>query len=257
MYVAEDPHVSERLRRFLAGRSRRVAWMDEQIVRSAAVLNVDGQAMPAPEELVIAMVRFEQRYGGLSYTVIGGDDMEYGLHGDPTGYHSPHGPAFTGICDGDWTWDVDVLVDGRTAMQPGSWSHRIIDRSVDQRLEKHAMLISVRHWPHRTYTCVFPAGQIPVISGALLPTSVPEATGPADMWFASDRAAVQFTLRGWPPEHDQWIVRYFAHASDLAVDPAVTVRTALGRTVKPADWCALCATPLAADAACPASPAAD
>jgi hypothetical protein len=73
--------------------------------------------------------------------------MEYGLDGDPTGYPTPLGLAFAGILDGDWTCGVDVLTDGSTAMAPGRWPHRVIDRSVDQRLEKHALLVSVRHWP--------------------------------------------------------------------------------------------------------------
>ncbi|MEV0610369.1 hypothetical protein AB0I61_28805 [Polymorphospora rubra] len=45
--------------------------MTEARIRSAAAMTVDGRDEPAPEELITAMVRFEERYGGLRYPVIG------------------------------------------------------------------------------------------------------------------------------------------------------------------------------------------
>jgi hypothetical protein len=82
--------------------------MDEHAIRSAAALDRDGNRGPVPDSLAEAMVWFERRYGGLLYRVIGGNGMEYGLDGEPTGYLNPHGLAFTGVIDGDWTWPIDV-----------------------------------------------------------------------------------------------------------------------------------------------------
>ncbi|MBO4205110.1 hypothetical protein [Micromonospora echinofusca] len=45
-------------------------------IRSTAVLRVDSRIEAAPRELVEAMVRFEERYGGLWYPVIGAKGME-------------------------------------------------------------------------------------------------------------------------------------------------------------------------------------
>jgi hypothetical protein len=224
--------------------------MDQDAIQSAAGLNIDGGRRPAPENLVTAMVGFEQRYGGLGYKVIGGNDMEYGLDGDPTGHPTPLGLAFTGILDGDWTCGVDVLTDGRTAMCPGRWPPRVIDRSVDQRLEKHALLVSVRHWPHRTFTCVTPTGVAPLVHKAVALPPVTEATGPADLWFSDQASAVEISLVGWPPDHDRWSIRYFASSPDRLIDAPAAVVNMIGDAVTPADWCALCATRLAPTQTC-------
>ena len=215
--------------------------MDEHEIRATAMLQVDGRRSPAPAGVVAAMVAFERRYGGLRYPLVVGNAMEYGLDGDATAYPTPHGPAFAGILDGDWTWNVDVLPDGRTAMAPGAWPSRILDRSVDQRLEKHAMLAAVRRWPHRAYECFTPTGESPAVSDEILPALVPEASGPADRWWFDDVTAVQLTLRGWPPRHDHWIVRVFARADHLLAGEDSIVRSAVhhGR-MKPAGWCGLC-----------------
>ncbi|WP_124822920.1 hypothetical protein [Micromonospora ureilytica] len=241
MYVADDSRLSDRLRRFLAGQSRRTAHMEESRIRSTASVHVGSRQEPAPEELVAAMVWFEERYGGLFYPVMGSNGMEHGLNGDATGYHSPLGLAFAGVLDGDLTWGLDVLTDGRTAMGPGNWPHRVIDRSMDQRLEKHALLVAVRSWPHRTFTCFTPTGILPVVNSTLLPPPVPETTGPADIWWSDDSTAVQITLSHWPPGQDRWTVRYFARKPQQAAEANPTVYAALEwyETI-PADWCALC-----------------
>jgi hypothetical protein len=122
------------------------------------------------------MVRFDHRYGGLRYRVVGSNNMEYGLDGEPIGYQTPHGMAFAAILDDDWTWPVDVLLDGRTAMGPGRWPQRVIDRSVDQRLEKHSMLASVRRWPHQTFAVTTPTEVSPIVHEAVVPPLVYEAT---------------------------------------------------------------------------------
>jgi len=250
VHVADDPCVSGRLRSFLAGATRRATLPADEI-RSAAALQIDDRRSPAPTELVTAMVAFERRYGGLSYPLIVGNAMEYGLDGDVTAYPTADGVAFAGILDGDWNWAVDVLPDGRTAMAPGAWSSRIIDRTVDQRLEKHALLAAVRRWPHRAYECFTPVGVPPGVRAELLPPPVPEASGPADRWWFDDAIAVQLTLHGWPPRLDHWIVRVFAPAGGLLSGADAAVRAALhGQRATPAGWCELCVRGLPGADAC-------
>jgi hypothetical protein len=243
--------VSPRLRAFLAGRADRVAAMTAADITSAAALLLDGRRCPAPPELVTAMQTFEARYGGLGYPLIVGSAMEYGLDGDATGYPTLYGLAFAGILDGDWTCGVDVLADGRTAMGPGVWPRRIIDRSVDQRLEKHAMLAAVRRWPHRAYECFTAAQTPPVVRDELLPPPVPEATGPADRWWFDEVTAVQVMLHGWPPGHDHWIARVFARDAELLAGEDSLIRSAVheGRA-RAAGWCELCTRGLPGAAVC-------
>jgi hypothetical protein len=87
--------------------------------------------------------------------------MEYGLDGEVRTAETPWGRAFAGVLDGSWTWSLDVLADGRTAMAPGTWPYLIIDRCVDQRLEAHALLAEVRGRPHRTFECPVVRGTRP------------------------------------------------------------------------------------------------
>ncbi|MET8832848.1 hypothetical protein ABZV78_02880 [Micromonospora sp. NPDC004540] len=211
-------------------------------IRSTAVLRIDDRIEAAPSELVEAMVKFEERYGGLWYPVLGPNGMEYGLDGGAVVRRSPLGLAFTGILDGDWTWPVDVLADGRTAMGPGRWSYRVIDRSVDQRLESHALLVSVCGWFHRTFACYTPRDVIPVGDERHLPQRVPEATGPTQLWWLDedDGVAVQANLSAWPPERDEWTVRYFARSPAQAADANPRVFGATVHETVPALWCTLC-----------------
>lgn len=230
--------------------------MDEHEIRSAAAVQVDGHRSPAADDLVRAMLQFEHRYGGLSYPLVVGNTTEYGLDGDATGYPTAYGPAFAGILDGDWNWAVDVLTDGRTAMAPGAWTSRVIDRSVDQRLEKHALLAAVRRWPHRAYECFTPSHVRPAVRDELLPPPVPEASGPADLWWFDDVTAVQLTLRGWPPRDDHWIARVFARDGQVLAGEDPIVRSAIhGGRARPAGWCELCTRGLPGDAACHPAPA--
>lgn len=207
---------------------------------------------PPAEELVEAVVRFEERYGGLSYTVLGGNDMEYGLDGDLAGYHTPWGRAFGGILDGDWTWDLGVLLDGRTVMEPGRWPYRVIDRSVTQRLERHALLVEVRGWFHRSFECLTPPHVGLMADESPLPPPVPEATGPAELWWSGRDIAVQATLSGWPPEGDRWTVCYFARTTRQVADADPTVYAAVGHETAPALWCAVCSRPVASGMTCEA-----
>jgi hypothetical protein len=211
-------------------------------IRSTAGVRVDNRIEAAPRDLVEAMVRFEERYGGLWYPVLGPNGMEHGLDGEPVGYRSPLGLAFTGIVDGDWTWPVDVLADGRTAMGPGRWPYRIIDRSVDQRLESHALLLTVSGWFHRTFTSYTPHDVVPVTDERHLPQSVPEATSPTERWWLDEDAgvAVQAKLRAWPPERDEWTVRYFTRTPAQVADANPAVFRATVHETVPALWCTLC-----------------
>ncbi|MEU5948558.1 hypothetical protein ABZ793_23765 [Micromonospora sp. NPDC047465] len=211
-------------------------------IRSKAVLRLDDRTEAAPCELVEAMVRFEERYGGLWYPVLGSNGMEYGLDGDAAVHRSPLGAAFTGILDGDWAWGVDVLADGRTAMGPGRWTYRVIDRSVDQRLESHALLLTVSGWFHRTFTCYTPRDVVPVADERRLPPRAPEATGPTELWWLDEDASValQAKLSAWPRERDEWTVRYFTRTPAQAADANPTVFGATAHETVPALWCTLC-----------------
>ncbi|MCP3785104.1 hypothetical protein NLX85_17180 [Micromonospora sp. A3M-1-15] len=105
------------------------------------------------------------------YPMLTGNGIKYGLDGEATGYQTEYGWAFAGIVDGDWTWAVDVLAGGRTAMAPGKASYRVIDRSVDQRLEKHALLADVSYWPHQNLTVTTDPGALPTIATEHLPVA--------------------------------------------------------------------------------------
>jgi hypothetical protein len=224
--------------------------MSEAAIRSATVIRLGSHEEPAGEELVETMVRFEERYGGLSYSVVGGNSMEYGLGGTPSIHHSPLGTAFDAILDGDWTWNLDVLLDGRTAMGLGRWPYRVIDRSVEQRIERHALLVEVRGWFHRTFECSTPLCVQPMADEGALPPPVAEATGPAEFWWSEGDVAIQAKLSGWPPGRDHWIVRYFARTPQQAADANHTVYAAAGHETVPATWCTLCARPIVPGRTC-------
>ncbi|GAA3213801.1 hypothetical protein [Dactylosporangium siamense] len=221
--------------------------MDAAAIRSDAVLP---SGVPATAELADVLVRFEERYGGLCYPGFGGNDMHHGLRGARF-VDTPLGLGFDGIVDGDWTWGVEVLLDGGTVMDLGEWRCRRIDRSVDQRIEKHALLAEVRGWRHhQTFACRTPPDVLPMVDERWLPPPVPEATGPADLWWGDEDVAVQATLWSWPPEADRWIVRYFARVWEKAGDADRTVYAAMGHETVPARWCYLCDTSVAAGYKC-------
>lgn len=248
----DDPCLSDRARRFLGERSHRLPHMSAADIRSRAVLRLDDRAETAPSEMVDAMIRFEERYGGLWYPVVGSNGMEHGLDGDPAVHHSPLGSAFRGIMDGDWTWGVDILADGRTAAGPGQWDYRVIVRSVDQRIECHALLVEVRGWYHRTFSCDTPRGIAPVVDDSRFPPPVPEATSLTEFWWLDedDGVAVQATLSAWPPHYDRWTMRYFARkpAQTSHANPVVFGAT-VHETV-PALWCILCSGPVTPGRTC-------
>ncbi|MFC5002379.1 hypothetical protein ACFPIJ_31665 [Dactylosporangium cerinum] len=246
--MLDDPGLSERARRFLARHAIRRPHLDAAAVRAAAVLP-DGA--PAPVELADVLVWFEERYGGLSYPLLVGNGMEHGVRRGRRFVVTALGLAFGGIVDGDWTCGVGVLLDGSTTMDLGEWGCRVIDRSVDQRIEKHALLAEVRDWRHhQTFACRTPPDVPPMVDERWLPPPVPEATGPAELWWSDGDAAVQATLWSWRPEGDRWIVRYFARVWEKVDDASRTVYAAMGHETVPAEWCYLCDTSVAAGYRC-------
>jgi hypothetical protein len=224
--------------------------MTEAAIRSSVAIWLDAHEGLAAEELIETTVRFEERYGGLRYRVLGGNQMEYGLDGPVVVHHSPLGPAFTGILDGDWTWDLQVLLDGRTAMQPGQWPYRVIDRTVDQRIERHALLADVRGWFHRTFECSTPSGVPPLTDEGPLPPPAIDATGPAEFWWYDRGVAVQAQLVGWLPERDRWTVCYFAETPQQAAEADPIVYAAAGHETVPATWCTICSRTVAPGGTC-------
>src|SRR5690242_18503947 len=81
IYVADDPEISARVQRFLQTRSHRGARMSESAIRSSLSAPHGSLERSDADGLIEAMVRFEERYGGLTYPVLGGNNMEYGLDG--------------------------------------------------------------------------------------------------------------------------------------------------------------------------------
>ncbi|MFF5228164.1 hypothetical protein [Dactylosporangium sp. NPDC000521] len=234
--------LSARAQRFLAEHATRHPPMPEAAIRAAAG--------DLPGDAVEALVRFEATYGGLQYPVIVGNPMDHGLGGGVAVHDTPLGPAFTGIVDGDWTWGVDVLLDGRTALDLGEWPIRVIDRSVEQRIEKHALLVEVREWPHRTYICRTPPLVAPVADERPLPPAVPEASGPADLWWRDDDTAVEATLLAWGDGRDSWTVRHFHRTLHVAHHADPIVYAAMGHETVPATWCYLCSGHVAPGSHC-------
>ena len=246
IHILDDRTVSFRLRSFLEPRARRHTPTSADWIRQYATAVDDvGIESPAEPAIVDAMIRFEERYGGLCYAPRGGNDNEYGLYGYPTAHWTSHGWAFPGILDGSWTCRVDVLADGRTAMPVPRLAHRVINSSVDQRLEADALLASVYQWPHLVLRTVTDLGVEPPVGEEHLPPRAYEATGPADKWWFDGRSAFNLQLRGcWRTRThgDTWIVRCFARDGD-ALDRAASALWAAVPELSTAndDWCSLCA----------------
>ncbi|MEU8185463.1 hypothetical protein AB0B85_14625 [Micromonospora sp. NPDC049044] len=238
MHVLDDPALSARVARFLAAHGQR--WPStpvEQVRRLASADGPDGPLAVVPDELVAVAVAFEQRYGGLAYRLrTNGNHMEYGLDGEAYfRWTAEHGWMFPAAVDGDWTWGVDVLLDGRTAMAPGEWPYRLIDSAVQQRLEKHALLAEVRLWPHVTLTYETETLVPPTVTVTGVP-EVPEATGPADRWWYDGEVAAHLSLRGWPAGTDHWVLRCFSRAR-AGLSGVLDRLSAVGELD---DWCSIC-----------------
>ncbi|MFD5874742.1 hypothetical protein [Streptomyces sp. NPDC060322] len=247
--------MSPRLRDFLKPRARRYAPTPaDRIRRYATTVDDDGSEHPAETDIVDAMIRFEERYGGLCYAPRGGNDHEYGLFGHPTVHRTSHGSAFPGILDGSWTRRVDVLADGRTAMPIPGVAHRVIDRSIDQRLEADALLTGVHQWPHLVLHTTTGPGADPQVAEAHLPPRAHEATGPSDMWWFDGTSAVNLRLHRWwtTSRRDTWIVRCFVPDGDGLDRTAAAVRAAVPDLATAVDdWCSLCTRFIDPGRSCP------
>lgn len=243
MHVLDDPSVSERLRGFLAACGRRAYQpMSAARVESlACTVDEEDNEGPAPDAVVAAMVAFEERYGGLETRLPGRNPMEYGLDGEARAHLTSYGWAFTAILDGGMTWPVDVLEDGRTAMAMPRAPYRIIDSTVEQRLESHALTAAMMSWPHRVLTATAVPFTVPTAVQELLPPKVGEATGPADLWWYDDQAAVHLRLSLWWRGHHAWTVRCFTR-DPRALDQTVeAVQAGISGLTAPEEiWCSLC-----------------
>ncbi|MFI5648874.1 hypothetical protein [Kitasatospora sp. NPDC051705] len=234
----------------------------DRIRQETTTVDDAGFEHPAETSIVDAMVRFEERYGGLFYSARGGNPDEYGLDGVPSAHWTSHGWAFPGILDGPGTVRVDVLADGRTAIPvPGS-AHRVLNSSVEQRLEADALLASVYRWPHLVLRTTTGLGVAPRVAEEHLPPRVPEATGPADTWWFDGRWAFHLELYSWwTPRtlRDTWIVRCFAR-DGAGLDRAESALRAAVPALTTAlfDWCSRCGRALDAGRSCsPVLPSAE
>lgn len=238
MHVLDDPTNSARVAGFLAARAERWERTSvDQIQLSATAKGPDGPLPSVPDDLIAAAVAFEERYGGLAYRLKrAGNHMEYGLDGEAY-FHwtAEHGWSMPALLDGSWTWHVDLLLGGRTTMGPGEWPDRLIDRTLEQRLEKHALLTEVSDWPHVTLTYDADPGVVPAVGMAGVPM-IPEATGPADHWWYNGEAAAHLTLHAWPKGQDRWTLRCFARTEQHL--PEVLRR--VGNPGAIDTWCSIC-----------------
>ncbi|MFI8389079.1 hypothetical protein [Streptomyces sp. NPDC085540] len=193
-----------------------------------------------PHQAIEAMIRFEERYGGLWYPLLGSNGMEHGLDGEATVYPSIDGWGFAGILDGDQTWTVDVLLDERTVLMLAG-QPRIINSSMLQRLECHAQLAQVRGWPHVTLGLATEPGQEPGVAEAHLPSPDGEATGPADKWWGDDETVIHLELHKWWGDVDIRVARCFTRRADDLPAAVESVRRAVtGGVWRDEDWCGLC-----------------
>lgn len=239
--------------RDLLARSRR--WtrpMPAGQITEQARLAPDGSpaAVSAPGA-VERMIWFEQRFGGLRYTIRHDREngMEYGLDGDCTVFRTEFGYAFTGILDGAWTWPVDILEDGRTLMRlAGDYPERVIDTSIVQRVESDALLAVAWRWPHHRYSFTVVSGTGPAVSTGAFPPAVPEATGPARRWWFDGDRAVLLRLRSWGtrgpdeirPGPDCWTMWFFTR-TETGLAWASGRHDDIGGAPDPEDdWCSMC-----------------
>ncbi|MFJ3505558.1 hypothetical protein [Streptomyces sp. NPDC090135] len=179
MHILDDPCVSPRVVALLT-RARRSPKMPADRIRVLArAQTLEGNEAAVPPGAVEAMIRFEERYGGLWYPLLGPNGMEHGLNGEAIIYLNTDGWTFPGILDGDQTWPVDVLLDERTVMTLAG-RPRVVNSSILQRLEAHAQLSQVRDRPHVTFGIATEPGREPTVAATGLPRLDAEATGPAD-----------------------------------------------------------------------------
>ncbi|NGO81845.1 hypothetical protein G6045_40310 [Streptomyces sp. YC504] len=240
MHILDDPCLSPRVAALLARAQRGLEMPADRIRALARAETSGGDEAAVPPGAVESMIRFEERYGGLWYPLLGPNGMEHGLHGEATIYLTGDGWTFPGILDGDQTWRVDVLSDGSTTMTLARRS-RIINSSILQRLEAHAQLSQVRDWPHVTFAVATEPGQEPTVAEAALPPLDAEATGPADRWWVAGGTAIQLKLHKWWGEEDMWVARCFTERPENLTTTVDALRHAVtGGVWRNEDWCGLC-----------------
>ncbi|MGW9448583.1 hypothetical protein [Streptomyces sp. NPDC055632] len=240
MHILDDPCVSPRVAALLT-RARRGSTMPANRIRALARAQTpEGDEAAVPSGAVEAMIRFEERYGGLWYPLLGSNGMEHGLNGEAIVYLDTDGWTFPGILDGDETWPVDVLPDGRTAMTLAG-RPRVVNSSILQRLEAHAQLSQVRDRPHVTFAIATEPGREPTVAATVLPGLDTGATGPADRWWVSSDVAIHLKLHKWWGEEDVWIARCFTQRAENLAATADALRQAVtGGVWRNEDWCGLC-----------------
>jgi hypothetical protein len=229
----------------------------------ARLHNPGGSDAAGIPETVDRMVEFEQRFGGLWYSILRDREngMEYLLE-ECTVYQTAYGPAFRGIMDGSWTTPFYILHDGRTLVRPGGQRpDRVIDSGVIQRIEGHALLTATGHWPHHRYTLTIPSRAEPAIGTGTFPPAAPEATGPASRWWSDgDRAVLlrlspwglrRRTARGWIVTGlDHWTMWCFARTESGLAWASARRADIPGDPVAGPDWCVICGHPTPEDASC-------
>lgn len=236
-----------------------------QVRELAALHNPGGLDEAGMPDAIERMVEFEQRFGGLWYSILRDREngMEYGLEGNCTVFQTGFGPAFRGIMDGAWTTPLCILHDGRTLVRTGGQvPYRVIDSSVIQRIESHALLAVSGHWPHRRYSFTVPPGTGPAVGTGTFPLAVPEATGPADRWWFDGDRAVLLRLAPWRTrradtgagmtcaQSDHWTMWCFARSESGLAWASARRSDIPGVPVTTNDWCIICAHSTPDDAIC-------
>ena len=266
----DDLPFSPRAQDLLATRGRRIARRRpaSEVRELARRHNPGGSGETVVPEVVDRMAEFEQRFSGLWYSILreGENGMEYLLE-EGTVYQTGFGPAFRGIMDGSWTTPLYILHDGRTLVRPGGQRpDRVIDSSVIQRIESHALLAAAGHWPHYRYILAVAPGAEPAVGTGTFPPAVPAATGPADRWWLDgDRAVLlrlfpwgfrRRTASGWTVTGlDRWTMWCFARTESGLAWAAARRADIPGDPVAESDWCVICARSTPETASC--RPAAD
>lgn len=236
----------------------------DRIRELARIERFDGPQRPTIDE-VDFMIAFERRYGGLWYRAIGSNGIEHGLDAEATLYETELGLSLPAILDGDWTWRVSILTDGRTMMDLGRGiPPRVIDSSVEQRLEHHAMLAAVRTWPHQLFSLTlapYAEPEVRMLGVDWLLSAVPEATGPANRWWFDGKSAMYAHLSSWwgrpgragdrASPAETWTIWCFSRDVGELAEIADRLKRAVVGMVQPEEtWCMLCSRSVAAGSLC-------
>jgi len=240
----------------LASRGRRLAQpMAAERIRDRARLQPDGApATVIVPEVVEHMADFEQQFGGLWYSILKEREngMEYGLQGDCTLFRTRFGPAFRAIMDGALTEPLHILPDGRTLIGLGlSTPDRVIDSSVIQRIEGHALLAVAGRWAHHRYPFETAYGADPAVNTEAFPPAVPRATGPTKRWWLDGDRAVLLRLRSWwtrvrgtgimTAGPDRWTMWCFSRTEAGLAWASGRQADIGGIPVADSGWCVVCA----------------